>query len=116
ARQLGGSFGIAILATYVTVHTQIHRVDLVANTYAANPLVEERLRMLAANLTAHGYGPDAARRSALALLDQETMRQASMLSYNDAWMLLLLTFLVVAPAIFFLRAPRGRGGAPVNAH
>jgi len=67
ARQLGGSFGIAILATYVTVHTQIHRVDLVTNTYPGNPLVEERLRMLAANLAAHGYGPDAARRGALAL-------------------------------------------------
>jgi MFS transporter, DHA2 family, multidrug resistance protein len=116
ARQLGGSFGIAILATYVTVHTQIHRVDLVTNTYSGNPLVEERLRMLAANLVAHGYGPDAARRGAMALLDQETMRQASMLSYNDAWMLLLFTFIVVAPAIFFLRAPRGRTGAPVDAH
>ena len=34
ARQLGGSFGIAILATYVTVHTQFHRVDLLTNVYA----------------------------------------------------------------------------------
>jgi DHA2 family multidrug resistance protein len=116
ARQLGGSFGIAILATYITVHTQVHRVDLLANEYAGNPLVEERLRMLAANLAAHGYGPDAARRGALALLDQETMRQAAMLSYNDAWMLLLLTFVCVAPAIFFLRSPGGRTGPPVDAH
>ena len=35
------------------------------------------------------------------------MRQASMLSYNDAWMLLLITFLAVAPAILLLRKPRG---------
>jgi DHA2 family multidrug resistance protein len=116
ARQLGGSFGIAILATYVTVHTQIHRVDLLANVYAGNPVMEERLRALAGNLATHGYGPDAARRGALALLDQQTMRQASMLSYNDAWMLLLLTFVCVAPAILFLRSPRGRTGAPVDAH
>ena len=34
ARQLGGSFGIAILATFVTVHTQYHRADLVTNVYA----------------------------------------------------------------------------------
>jgi DHA2 family multidrug resistance protein len=116
ARQLGGSFGIAILATYVTVHTQVHRVDLLANVYPGNPLVDERLRLLTANLAVHGYGPDAARRGALALLDQETVRQASMLSYNDAWMLLLLTFVCVAPAIFFLRATRGRTGPPVDAH
>ena len=32
-----------------------------------------------------------------------------MLSYNDAWLLLLLTFLIVSPAILLLRRPRGRG-------
>jgi DHA2 family multidrug resistance protein len=116
SRQLGGSFGIAILATYVTVHTQIHRVDLLANIYPGNPLVDERLRMLSANLVSHGYGPEAARQGALALLDQQTMRQASMLSYNDAWMLLLLTFIVVAPAIFLLRKPRGGAAMPAEAH
>jgi MFS transporter, DHA2 family, multidrug resistance protein len=116
ARQLGGSFGIAILATFITVHTQVHRVDLLSNVYAGNPLVDERLRMFTANLVAHGFGPEAAQRGALALLEQQTMRQAAMLSYNDAWMLLLLTFLCVAPAIFFLRGTRGQGGPPVDAH
>lgn len=116
ARQLGGSFGIAILATYLTVRTQIHRVDLLANVYPGQRLVDERLQQLTANLVAHGYGPDAARRGALALLDQQVMRQASMLSYNDAWMLLLVSFIVVSPAIFFLRNPRGASRAPVDAH
>jgi DHA2 family multidrug resistance protein len=116
SRQLGGSFGIAILATYVTVHTQIHRVDLLANVYPGNPLVDQRLRVLAANLVTHGYSGEAAQRGAMAMLDQETMRQASMLSYNDAWMLLLLTFICVAPAILLLRKPRGRSAAPAEAH
>ena len=115
SRQLGGSFGIAILVTYVTVHTQLHRVDLLANVYSGNPFVEERLRMLTANLLTHGYDPEAARRGALALLDQQTMRQASMLSYNDAWMLLLLTFVCVSPAVLLLRKPKGRAAA-VDAH
>ena len=69
--------------------------------------MDERLQAFTANLMAHGYGPDAAHRGALALLDQQVMRQASMLSYNDAWMLLLLTFLLVSPAILLLRRPRG---------
>jgi MFS transporter, DHA2 family, multidrug resistance protein len=116
ARQLGGSFGIAILATYITVHTQIHRVDLIANVYPGQRLVDERVQALTANLIRHGYGPDAAHRGAIALLDQQVMREASMLSYNDAWMLLLLSFLVVAPAIFLLGKPRGRAGAEVDAH
>jgi DHA2 family multidrug resistance protein len=116
ARQLGGSFGSAILATYVTVHTQIHRVNLLGYVYPGRPEVDERLRALTANLLAHGYGPDAARRGAMALLDQEVMRQASMLSYNDAWMLLLVTFLVVSPAILLLRSHRGPRAAPADAH
>ncbi len=107
ARQLGGSFGIAILATYVTVRTQFHRVDLLSNVYAGNALVDERIRLLTANLATRGYGPVAAQRGALALLDQEVMRQASMLSYNDAWKLLLITFVLVSPAILLLRKPRG---------
>jgi MFS transporter, DHA2 family, multidrug resistance protein len=107
ARQLGGSFGIAILATYVTVRTQFHRVDLLSNVYAGNLLVDDRVRLLTADLATRGYGPVAAQKGALAILDQEVMRQASMLSYNDAWMLLLITFLVVSPAILLLRKPRG---------
>jgi DHA2 family multidrug resistance protein len=43
------------------------------------------------------------------------MRQASMLSYNDAWMLLLLTFVCVSPAVLLLRKPKGRAAA-VDAH
>jgi MFS transporter, DHA2 family, multidrug resistance protein len=115
ARQLGGSFGIAILINYVTVHAQYHRVDLLANVYPGQPLMDERLRAMTANLVAHGYNPEAAQRGALALLDQQVMRQASMLSYNDAWMLLLITFIAVSPAILLLRRHRG-AAAPVDAH
>jgi DHA2 family multidrug resistance protein len=115
ARQLGGSFGIAILINYVTVHTQIHRVDLLANVYPGQPLMDQRLAAMAANLVAHGYDPEAARRGALALLDQQVVRQAAMLSYNDAWMLLLLTFVAVAPAILLLRRHEGAAAA-VDAH
>jgi DHA2 family multidrug resistance protein len=116
ARQLGGSFGIAILATYLTVHSQYHRVDLLTNVYPGQRFMDERLQALTANLIAHGYGPDNAHRAALALLDQQVMRQATMLSYNDAWMLLLISFIAVSPAIFLLRKHGGRAGAPVDAH
>ena len=116
ARQLGGSFGIAWLASYVTTHTQLHRADLVTNVYVSNPLVDQRVQGFTANLLAHGYSPQAAHDGALAILDQLVMRQAAMLSYNDAWILLLITFVIVSPAILLLRKHRGRRAVPVDAH
>ena len=86
-----------------------------SNVYAGNLRVEQRLQAFTDNLVAHGYSLDAARRAAYAILDQQVTRQAAMLSYNDAWMLLLLTFLAVSPAILLLRRPRGRAAA-VDAH
>lgn len=117
SRQLGGSFGIAILASFVTRHTQMHRVDLIANVDAGNPLVQQRLQGLTGYLMSHGYSSVAAKQGALAMLNAQVMRQAAMLSYNDAWMMLLGTFLVVSPAILLLRKPRPIMGRPAaDAH
>jgi DHA2 family multidrug resistance protein len=116
ARQLGGSFGIAILATLVTVRTQYHRADLVTNVYAGNPIVDQRLEALTTRMAANGLGPVAARLASLAVLDREVERQASMLSYNDTWMVLLATFILVSPAILLLRRPKGGARAPPGAH
>ncbi len=116
ARQLGGSFGIAILATFLTVRTSFHRADLVTNFYAGNGQVEDRVRLLTGTFLQHGYGPDRAHQAALAVLDGQVMRQAAMLSYNDAWFLLMLAFICVSPAILLLRRPKPGVAAPADAH
>ena len=115
ARQLGGSFGIAVLGTYLTDHTQQHRVDLLSNVYTGNPLLQERLQMLTGAFQAKGLAWDQAQQAALATIDNLLMRQASMLAYNDCWMLILITFACTAPAILLLRKPRGAAAA-VDAH
>jgi DHA2 family multidrug resistance protein len=113
SRQLGGSFGIAVLASYVTRHAQMHRVDLISNLTVTNPQAQERLQGLTSFLLGRGYTAFTAHQGALALLDAQVMRQAIMLSYNDAWMMLLGTFVVVSPAILLLRKPRPLSGRPV---
>lgn len=116
ARQLGGSFGIAVLGTYLSNHIQFHRVDLLQHVYRGNPLLEPRLQGMAANLMAHGMSVQSAQQAALRQIDGLLMRQASMLAYNDAWMLILIVFTCTAPAILLLRKPQGRPGAAVDAH
>jgi DHA2 family multidrug resistance protein len=112
SRQLGGSFGIAVLATFVQTHTQIHRVDLVSHLDSGNPYVQQRLQGITASLMAHGYNAVDAQQTALRVLDGQVTRQAAMLSYNDAWGVLLVAFIVAAPAILLLRRPRISGPSP----
>ena len=99
----------------LTRHRQLHRVDLVANVDLGSPLVQQRVQAFAAAFAGRGFDPEAARQAAYSVLDQQVTQQASMLSYNDAWILLLTTMLLVSPAILLLRRAQGRA-APVYAH
>lgn len=115
SRQLGGSFGIAVLTTYLTRHIQYHRADLVGNFVPGNPTFDQRYSAMVGGMIAQGAPLATAQHRALQLLDGTMMRQASMLAYNDAWMLILISFVVVMPAVFLLRKPRGPV-ALVDAH
>ena len=111
ARQLGGSFGIAVLATFLDSRTAVHRNELVTNLYATNPVFLQRQQDAAAALITHGYSADAAQTASMKLLDLSVTRQATMLSYNDAWMIILMSFVIVAPAVLILKKPRAHGAA-----
>jgi DHA2 family multidrug resistance protein len=115
SRQLGGSFGIALISTYLTRHVQYHRADLVANMYAGNPEFQSRYQGMVATLVSHGASLMDAQKGAYALMDRMLMRQASMLAYNDSWLLILVSFAAVAPAVLLLRKPKGNA-APVDMH
>jgi DHA2 family multidrug resistance protein len=116
SRQLGGSFGIAILGTYLQRHITEHRADLVTNLYAGNGLMDQRLQAMAGNFMAHGYSPDQAQKAAYAALDLSVQKQALTMSYGDGFLLILLIFACTVPAVFILRKPKARAGAPADAH
>lgn len=116
ARQLGGSFGIAILGTYLTNKVQFHRVQLLQYIYPNNPALVQRMQMFEANFHSHGgMSVDAAHQAAAKVIEGTLMRQASMLAYNDSWMFILICFACTSPAILLLRKPKGAAAA-VDAH
>lgn len=115
ARQLGGSFGIAVLGTYLTNRTHIRRAGLVEHLYAGNSILDNRVDSIAAGFQARGMSPENAHRAAQAAIDGMVSRQGSMLAYNDCWMLILIAFILACPAIFLLRKPKAKA-APVDAH
>ncbi|HLK13490.1 MAG TPA: DHA2 family efflux MFS transporter permease subunit [Fimbriimonadaceae bacterium] len=106
SRQLGGSFGIAILGTYLTRQIQVEHAHLTSYTYKENPLLAQRVAGMTQYLVQHGKSHAAAGKAALFELDAMVSRQGAMLAYNSSWMLLLVSFLVVSPAILLLRARR----------
>jgi DHA2 family multidrug resistance protein len=116
SRQLGGSFGIAVLLDYVTKHTEYHRADLVTNVLAGNLLTDQRVQGLTRAFTAKGMSMMEAQRAALKALDAQVMQQSSMLSFNDSWLFILLVFTLVSPAILLLGKPRSGPAVEVDAH
>jgi hypothetical protein len=67
-------------------------------------------------MIAKGASPLVAHDRALTILDGQVMHQAAMLAYNDCWLFIALSFLVVIPAVFLLRKHQGRAAMPVDAH
>ncbi|HEX2778662.1 MAG TPA: DHA2 family efflux MFS transporter permease subunit [Gemmatimonadaceae bacterium] len=116
SRQLGGAFGIAILANYVTEHTAIHRVDLVSSVVAGNPITDARLQALTAGFIGRGFAPIQAKAAALAALNGQVMQQAAMRSFNDAWIMIMIAFVAVSPAVLLLRRPKPGVGMAADAH
>jgi len=110
-RQLGGSFGIAVLNTYITNQTRMHRYNLVSYLSPGDSDFAARVQGATGNFVAHGYSQTAAHAAALGSLSGAVQAQASVMAFNDGFLLLGLSFIVAAPAIFLLK-PAKRGAGP----
>jgi len=116
-RQLGGSFGIAVLNTYIVNMTAYHRADIVASLHPGDPVFQGRLNGTAGALTVSGgFSPTTAQEAALRALDHLVQAQAATMAYNNAFILLGLSFLLALPAVLLLRSPKRGAPAPAEAH
>jgi DHA2 family multidrug resistance protein len=112
ARNLGGSAGTALLTTYITRTAQVHQTALAANVIPGSPayaLFTDRMKEL---LIRHGMSPAAAASAAVGEAYQMMLRQASMLSYKNAFMLLGIAVVCLSPLPFLMRLPPKRPTKP----
>jgi DHA2 family multidrug resistance protein len=111
ARQLGGSFGIAMINTYVTSQAAFHRSSLVSNIYSGNELLQSRVRDLTAKFVTDGYGTSDAHLSAVNVIERSLQAQTLTLSYDDAFLLIAVVFALATPLAFlFFRKPQSSSG------
>ncbi len=108
-RQLGGSFGIAVLGTFVTNQTQAHRADLVKNIYPGNPAFDATYGGLVGSLQSRGFDLPTAQQAALSIINRTVQTQAATLSFANAFLLIGICVAVVSPCVFLLRSGKGGG-------
>ncbi len=112
-RQLGGSFGISGVNTYLANRIAQHRTDLVSNLTPNDIETTQWLASVGHRFIARGATELDAVRKSYQLLDQSITRQASVLSYLDAYLLVGLLFALAMPLILLVVNKAPAKNAPI---
>lgn len=108
-RQLGGSFGIAIITTMISRWGIFHRSDLVSHLDRFSPEIQNKVLMYQQSFIQKGFAPNEALEKAYAILDLSVTKQAAVLTYMDAFLYLGVLFLVFIPFILvFIKKGAGK--------
>ena len=102
-RQLGGSFGIAVITTFMATQSMQHRSDLVSKLDVNSPTVQNYVNGLQQNFITHGKAPNVALQSAYQVLDASVNKQAAVLSYMDVFLYIGLMFLACVPFVLLVK-------------
>ena len=87
-RQMGGSFGIALINTYIAHREAANRTALIAHVTASDAATIQRQNSFISNLMAHGATYLRALQQSVAALENTVARQTFLMSYMDAFFLL----------------------------
>ncbi len=106
-RQLGGSFGIAIITTMISRLSDKHRMDLVSHLDTSSAIVQERLQQFKMMFMSKGFASNIAESKAYQLLDLSVTKQATILSYMDIFLYLGVLFLLCVPFMLLIKPKKG---------
>jgi DHA2 family multidrug resistance protein len=112
-RNLGGSIGIALLATALTSREHFHsqRIGESVTSFAA--ATQERLAGLTQSFVGQGFDPTTAADMALKAVDGIVRREAYVMAYNDGFFLVAAVLFGCIGVLWFsdkVKAPSGGGG------
>lgn len=105
-RQLGGSIGVALLATFLSSRQAFHGAMLGEQLGRGDPLVTERIRLLTQAFVGKGFDLSAAHDKAVALLDSSVRLQAAVLSFSDTFLVTVALVIATIPLVFVLGRAR----------
>ena len=102
-RQVGGSVGLAIMATMMSRFATRARGAMLASLDMTRPVVREHVMTMQRMLVSRGYDPAAAQHTAAQIIDYQVRQQAMMLSFERLFYICGIAFLCVLPLVLFLR-------------
>jgi DHA2 family multidrug resistance protein len=114
-RQLGGSFGIALVTTYIQKRSWSHRSTLLSHISEYDPAVRERLAAITSGMISKGSSLYQAQQQAYGALEGAVIKQTFLLTYMDAFRVVGIFFLICIPLLLLFKRGR-RAAAPVSMH
>ncbi|MEO8772211.1 MAG: DHA2 family efflux MFS transporter permease subunit [Ferruginibacter sp.] len=102
-RQLGGSFGVALITTFLSRQTVVHRSALAQHITAIDLNVQQRISAMQHGFMAKGKTAQEALKMAYQAMDFNMTKQATVLSYMDVFLYLSLAFLICVPFILMVK-------------
>jgi len=102
-RNLGGSFGVAIVTTMLTRRAQFHQVHLVERLTPFDRNFQLALPQISQMLQDRGFTPSSLNQGSLSLIYNQLIREASMLSFNDAFFILSIMLILTIPFVLLMK-------------
>jgi DHA2 family multidrug resistance protein len=116
-RNLGGAIGIAACGTILNDRANLHFLRLAEHLNTANPAAVTLVhRVATAETIARGGDAQHGQAAALKLLWSLTWREAQTLTYSDAFLAIMICFVIATAMVPLMRRVAPAGGPPAEAH
>ncbi|UPL49290.1 DHA2 family efflux MFS transporter permease subunit [Hymenobacter sublimis] len=114
-RQLGGSFGVALVGTYLERSIAQNREGISSNVSLYDPETQQRLQGLTASFMSKGASFIDAQQQAYAALGGMIMKQTSIITYAQTFLMIGAFFLLCLPLILLVQRPKPGEKVDLNA-
>jgi len=113
-RNMGGSIGIAAVATMLSRNAQVQYNNLGAHLSAFDPAASGFLNQIRAAFVGRGLDFTTATQAAYVAMSGMVQRQALMVSFVQLFRMLAVVFALLVPLVFVMKRPRVTGPAPMG--
>jgi MFS transporter, DHA2 family, multidrug resistance protein len=108
ARNIGGSAGTALLTTFIARTSQTHQQTLAAHVIPGSVPYRLYMDQMRQALISGGLSAVQAPQAAIAMAYRQMQLQATMLSYQNAFVVLSILLFCLVPLPFLMRLPKKR--------